>query len=82
MYQASPSVERLQRLLLPILLDGGELCNSEPANLRQMLPCAITPCLPQADGGFLTCLVTGNLEPIGWGKMSALGISSLFSNPK
>eukprot|EP00878_Enallax_costatus_P017227 GHUV01018087.1.p1 GENE.GHUV01018087.1~~GHUV01018087.1.p1 ORF type:complete len:182 (+),score=75.13 GHUV01018087.1:791-1336(+) len=28
-----------------------------------------------------TCLVTGNLEPIGWGKMQALGIESLFSKP-
>jgi hypothetical protein len=28
-----------------------------------------------------TCLVTGNLEPIGWGKMAALGIDNLFSKP-
>ena len=26
-------------------------------------------------------LVTGNLEPIGWGKMKALGIQHLFSQP-
>lgn len=26
-----------------------------------------------------TCLVTGNLQPIGWGKMEALGIKHLFS---
>lgn len=28
-----------------------------------------------------TCLVTGNLEPIGWGKMKALGVEHLFSAP-
>eukprot|EP00798_Chlamydomonas_sp_ICE-L_P001639 gene1639-33030_t len=28
-----------------------------------------------------TCLVTGNLEPIGWAKMEALGISHLFTEP-
>ncbi|KAL4452286.1 hypothetical protein ABPG75_007948 [Micractinium tetrahymenae] len=27
------------------------------------------------------CLVTGNLEPIGWAKMDALGIRHLFSQP-
>lgn len=26
--------------------------------------------------------MTGNLEPIGWGKMEALGISDLFSPPR
>jgi len=26
-----------------------------------------------------TCLVTGNLEPIGWGKMGALGVAHLFT---
>lgn len=26
-----------------------------------------------------TCLVTGNLQPIGWGKMQALGIHDLFT---
>lgn len=30
----------------------------------------------------MTGLVTGNLEPIGWGKMEALGILSLFSKPR
>ncbi|GLC33412.1 hypothetical protein PLESTM_000068400 [Pleodorina starrii] len=34
--------------------------------------------LPQA----ATCLVTGNLEPIGWGKMERLGIMDLFSAPR
>ncbi|GLI60029.1 hypothetical protein VaNZ11_002094, partial [Volvox africanus] len=34
--------------------------------------------LPQAT----TCLVTGNLEPIGWGKMEKLGILDLFSTPR
>ncbi|KIZ02313.1 hypothetical protein MNEG_5646 [Monoraphidium neglectum] len=29
-----------------------------------------------------TCLVTGNLEPIGWGKMAALGIEQLFTAPR
>ncbi len=29
----------------------------------------------------LTCLVTGNLQPIGWAKMEALGIKHLFSEP-
>ncbi|KAL6779565.1 hypothetical protein ACKKBG_A12780 [Auxenochlorella protothecoides x Auxenochlorella symbiontica] len=33
------------------------------------------------DTDFMTCLVTGNLEPIGWGKMQALGLSDLFSTP-
>eukprot|EP00879_Flechtneria_rotunda_P032466 GHRR01035676.1.p1 GENE.GHRR01035676.1~~GHRR01035676.1.p1 ORF type:complete len:161 (+),score=49.62 GHRR01035676.1:178-660(+) len=28
-----------------------------------------------------TCLVTGNLEPVGWGKMKALGIDHLFTQP-
>jgi hypothetical protein len=35
----------------------------------------------QARGDVATCLVTGNLEPIGWGKMKALGIDHLFSKP-
>jgi hypothetical protein len=29
----------------------------------------------------VTCLVTGNLEPVGWGKMRALGIDHLFTQP-
>jgi len=29
----------------------------------------------------VTCLVTGNLEPIAWGKMRALGLESLFTQP-
>ncbi|GFH08393.1 uncharacterized protein HaLaN_03344 [Haematococcus lacustris] len=29
-----------------------------------------------------TCLVTGNLEPIGWAKMQALGILELFTKPR
>lgn len=29
----------------------------------------------------VTCLVTGNLEPIGWGKMEALGLFPLFTEP-
>ena len=29
----------------------------------------------------ITCLVTGNLEPIGWAKMDALGIKHLFKEP-
>ncbi|PNW83221.1 hypothetical protein CHLRE_06g311850v5 [Chlamydomonas reinhardtii] len=29
-----------------------------------------------------TCLVTGNLEPIGWGKMEKLGVLDLFSSPR
>ncbi|GMH46004.1 hypothetical protein BSKO_13968 [Bryopsis sp. KO-2023] len=33
----------------------------------------------QADPNVATCLVTGNLQPIGWGKMRALGIEHLFS---
>ena len=36
----------------------------------------------QADERFYTCLVTGNLEPIGWGKMDALGIGGLFTQPR
>ncbi|GMH45923.1 hypothetical protein BSKO_13887 [Bryopsis sp. KO-2023] len=32
-----------------------------------------------ADPNVATCLVTGNLQPIGWGKMRALGIEHLFS---
>ena len=28
-----------------------------------------------------TALVTGNLEPIGWAKMEALGIKEMFSQP-
>lgn len=29
----------------------------------------------------ITCLVTGNLEPIGWGKMEALGLAQFFTQP-
>lgn len=36
----------------------------------------------QADRRVITCLVTGNLEPIGWGKMEALGIADLFTTPR
>ena len=35
----------------------------------------------QARGDVLTCLVTGNLEPIGWAKMRALGLFDFFSAP-
>jgi hypothetical protein len=36
----------------------------------------------QARSDVAVCLVTGNLEPIGWGKMEALGISQLFTEPR
>lgn len=36
----------------------------------------------QKHGGAASCLVTGNLEPIGWGKMQALGIEHLFAQPQ
>ncbi len=36
----------------------------------------------QARNDVLTCLVTGNLEPIGWGKMRALGLLQYFSEPR
>jgi hypothetical protein len=42
-------------------------------------PCP--PPAPQASGKVATCLVTGNLEAIGWAKMEALGIAHLFSQP-
>lgn len=29
----------------------------------------------------MTCLVTGNLQPIAWRKMEALGVRRLFSEP-
>lgn len=50
------------------------------------LPCAVSGmhcCCAhlQERGDVATCLVTGNLEPIGWGKMKALGIDHLFSIP-
>jgi phosphoglycolate phosphatase-like HAD superfamily hydrolase len=32
-------------------------------------------------GVAVTCLVTGNLEPIGWAKMRALGLEELFTGP-
>ena len=35
----------------------------------------------QARGDVVTCLVTGNLQPIGWAKMEALGLKSLFTSP-
>ena len=38
--------------------------------------------LVQARDDVLTCLVTGNLEPIGWGKMRALGLLPYFSEPR
>jgi hypothetical protein len=37
---------------------------------------------PQGRDDVATCLVTGNLEPIGWGKMAALGIEQLFTAPR
>jgi hypothetical protein len=39
-------------------------------------------CDAQARGDVMTCLVTGNLEPVGWGKMQALGIDHLFTQPR
>jgi len=36
----------------------------------------------QSKPNVITCLVTGNLEPIGWGKMQAIGLAHLFSTPK
>ncbi len=30
----------------------------------------------------MTCLVTGNLQPIGWGKMDALGLLPYFTEPR
>lgn len=38
------------------------------------------PCV-QDRGDVITCLVTGNLEPIGWAKMDALGIKHMFTEP-
>jgi hypothetical protein len=38
--------------------------------------------LLQARGDVAICLVTGNLEPVGWGKMQALGIEHLFTQPR
>ena len=35
----------------------------------------------QAREDVVVCLVTGNLQPIGWTKMEALGIKHLFSEP-
>eukprot|EP00192_Tetraselmis_astigmatica_P019213 CAMPEP_0117651544 /NCGR_PEP_ID=MMETSP0804-20121206/2151_1 /TAXON_ID=1074897 /ORGANISM="Tetraselmis astigmatica, Strain CCMP880" /LENGTH=253 /DNA_ID=CAMNT_0005457533 /DNA_START=58 /DNA_END=819 /DNA_ORIENTATION=+ len=35
----------------------------------------------QVRGDVMTCLVTGNMEPIGWGKMQAVGLKHLFSEP-
>jgi phosphoglycolate phosphatase-like HAD superfamily hydrolase len=34
-----------------------------------------------ARGDVATCLVTGNLEPIGWAKMAALGLEEHFTRP-
>ena len=36
----------------------------------------------QERGDVLTCLVTGNLQPIGWGKMAALGLKVYVSLTK
>ncbi len=46
-------------------------CNTSPTHVRTL----------QSRGDIATCLVTGNLEPIGWGKMAALGIHHLFTTP-
>ncbi len=43
--------------------------------------CAV-PVRWQARAEVATCLVTGNLEPIGWTKMRALGIEHLFTQPR
>ena len=56
---------------------------SEAANGLQILPGVIDlltrlKSMPHV----ATCLVTGNLEPIGWSKMEALGLAQLFSEPR
>lgn len=35
----------------------------------------------QAMDNVVTCLVTGNLTPIGWSKMRSLGLLDLFTVP-
>ena len=58
-------------------------------NVRPVLP-RLSPLPPslliilfvQSMPGVTTCLVTGNLEPIGWTKMMALGVIDLFSQPR
>jgi phosphoglycolate phosphatase-like HAD superfamily hydrolase len=47
--------------------------------LQHLPPRAPTPM--QARDDVLACLVTGNMQPIGWAKMEALGIRHLFTQP-
>jgi phosphoglycolate phosphatase-like HAD superfamily hydrolase len=59
------------------------LANSEQAGEGLELLPGVLPLLQAlaARGDVAVCLVTGNLEPIGWSKMDALGIRHLFSTP-
>jgi phosphoglycolate phosphatase-like HAD superfamily hydrolase len=55
---------------------------SSGADGLQALPgAAELLCCLQQRSDTLTCLVTGNLEPIGWSKMGAVDLKRLFSPP-
>lgn len=49
----------------------------------ELLPgvAALLQALQAAGPAVATCLVTGNLEPIGWAKMGALGVRDYFTQP-
>lgn len=49
--------------------------------LEPNLPGNLSQTFLQARPDVACCLVTGNLEPIGWGKMAALGVQDLFTAP-
>lgn len=56
---------------------------AQPGSLYQLFLLAYVVCVcAQERGDVMTCLVTGNLEPVGWGKMQALGIDHLFTKPR
>ena len=58
------------------------VCGSlHTCRLRMSSPVPRSHKLPQERKDVSFGLVTGNLEPIGWGKMRALGVLSLFSEP-
>jgi len=61
---------------------GGARPRARPGDGLELLPGAReTLAALSALEGVATCLVTGNLEPIAWGKMRALGVDSLFTAP-
>lgn len=77
--EASSKLGEVQEAMIHFFLENA----SEAATGLEILP-GVIPLLTKLKTlpHVATALVTGNLEPIGWSKMEALGLAGLFSQPR